>query len=201
MPKPKFREPWIVTDKLTIGSTHLTEQTAGLTALADLDTLDTTVAELNTLADVTAGTVAASKAVVVNASKNAGTFGTVTSPTNAAAVTGDLVGSHRHTVEELTATDDLTITAGVVLLNHIETPIAATLPAPAAGDELFIINNSASGTAAHTVTCAAGVTFDGTNDEATLDAPNEALHLVAISATRWFIVQNIGTVGLDTSGE
>lgn len=88
---------------------------------------------------------------------------------------------------------------GVVQLNHDTVVIAATLAAPAAGDDLWIVNNSAAGTTAHTVTLAAGVTFDGTNDIATLDAPGEALHLVALSATRWFIAENIGSVALSSS--
>jgi len=48
------------------------------------------------------------------------------------------------------------------------------------------------------VTCPAGVTFDGTNNRATLNAPGEALHLIAISPTRWFILENIGSVGLSS---
>lgn len=111
-------------------------------------------------------------------------------------VTGNTVGEHRHSVQTLTATGAVTINSGVLLLSHASTIIAATLDAPVAGDELYIINSSASGTAAHTVTTAAGVTWDGTNDTATLDAPGEALHVIAISATRWFILENIGTVGL-----
>ena len=109
-------------------------------------------------------------------------------------LTGNTVGQHRHTVQELTETGAITINSGVVLLNHASTIIAATLDAPTAGDELYIINSSASGTAAHTVTLPSGVTWDGTNDVATLNAPGEALHVVAISATRWFILENIGSV-------
>lgn len=205
MARLKRRTPWLTTNKLSIGGTHLTEQSAALIAVADLDQLTAEVTEINTLADVTAGTVAASKAVVVNSSKNVGTFGTVTAATFAGNVTGDvtgdLIGQHRHAVETLTESDAITLTSGVVLLNHVTTPIAATLAAPTAGDELYIIDSSATGTAAHTVTCAEGVTFDGTNDEATLDVLGEALHLIAISATRWFILENIGEVGLGTSGE
>lgn len=111
-------------------------------------------------------------------------------------LTGDVVGEHRHSSQELTASGAVTINSGVLLLNHASTIIAATLDAPTVGDELYIINNSASGTAAHTVTTAAGVTWDGTNNTATLNAPDEALHVIAISATRWFILENIGTVGL-----
>jgi hypothetical protein len=98
--------------------------------------------------------------------------------------------------QELTATDAFTIDSGLLLLNHATVAIEATLDAPAAGDEFLIINNSASGTAAHTVTVPGGVTWDGSSTVATLDAPGEALHVVAISAARWFILENIGTVGL-----
>lgn len=98
--------------------------------------------------------------------------------------------------QELTASGAITINSGVLLLNHATVAVEATLDAPAVGDELFIINNSASGTAAHTVTVPGGVTLDGSSTIATLDAPGEALHLVAISAARWFIMENIGTVGL-----
>lgn len=113
-------------------------------------------------------------------------------------VTGDVVGEHRHSTQELTASGAITINSGLVFLNHATVAIAATLDAPTAGDELFIINTSASGTAGHTVTTAAGVTFDGTNNTATLNAPDEALHIVAVSATRWYIVTNNGSVALSS---
>lgn len=87
---------------------------------------------------------------------------------------------------------------GLVTLAHATVVIAATLAAPIAGDDVIIVNTSASGTAAHTVTLPAGVTFDGTNNTATLDAPEEALHLVAVSTTRWKIMENIGAVALST---
>jgi len=110
------------------------------------------------------------------------------------------VGQHQHATQELTASGAITLNSGVVLLNHATVAIAATLDAPTAGDELYIIDSSASGTAAHTVTLPEGVTWDGTNDIATFNAPGEALHVVAISATRWFIMENIGSVGLSASG-
>jgi hypothetical protein len=111
-------------------------------------------------------------------------------------VAANVTGQHTHSVQELTASGAITINSGIVLLNHASTIIAATLDAPTAGDELFIINNSPSGTAAHTVTLPAGVTWDGTNNTATLNAPEESLHVVAISATRWKIMENIGSVAL-----
>lgn len=113
-------------------------------------------------------------------------------------VTGNVAGQHRHAVQTLTATGAITLNSGLVLLNHATVVIAATLDAPTAGDELYIVDSSASGTAAHTVSLPAGVTFDGTNNTATLNAPGEALHLIALSATRWFILENIGSVALST---
>ena len=50
-------------------------------------------AELETIDGVTAGTVAASKAVVVDGSKDAGTFGTVTAGTFVGALTGNASGT------------------------------------------------------------------------------------------------------------
>ena len=101
--------------------------------------------------------------------------------------------------QTLTATGAITVGKhGLVQLNHATVVIAATLAAPEAGYDLVIVNNSASGTAAHTVTLPAGVTFDGSANTATLNAPGEALHIVALSATRWFILENIGSVALST---
>ena len=102
------------------------------------------------------------------------------------------------TTQALTITGAITVTSGLVLLDHASVIIEATLAAPTAGDELFIVDSSATGTAAHTVTAAAGVTFDGTNNTATLNALGEALHIIAISATRWLIVTNLGSVSLSS---
>jgi len=117
--------------------------------------------------------------------------------TGATAFDGGATGASqlRRATQTLTATGAITITNGLVMLNHATVVIAATLAAPTAGDELFIVDSSASGTAAHTVTLS-GVTFDGTNSVATFNAPGEALHLIALSATRWFILENIGSVAL-----
>ena len=109
-------------------------------------------------------------------------------------VTGNVSGEVKNAVQTLAASGAITLNSGLVLLAHATVPVEATLDAPAAGDELFIVNNSASGTAAHTVTLPAGVTWDGTNDVATFNAPGEALHVIALSATRWLILENIGTV-------
>lgn len=102
--------------------------------------------------------------------------------------------------QTLTASGAITVGRnGTVQLNHASVVIAATLAAPTAGDTILIVNNSASGTAAHTVTLPAGVTFNAAgNNTATLNAPDEALLLRALSSTRWYIVVNNGSVGLST---
>lgn len=97
--------------------------------------------------------------------------------------------------QELTVTGAINTDASLVYLNHATEVIAATRVAPAEGDVLVIINTSASGDAAHTVTLPEGVTWDGTNRIATLNAPDEALVCVASSATRYRVLVNLGTVG------
>lgn len=117
-------------------------------------------------------------------------------------VTGDLTGNVdgevRNARQTLTISGAITLNSGLVILDHISVIIAATLDAPAIGDELYIVDFAASGTPAHTVTTAAGVTFDGTNNTATLNAPDEALFIIALSATRWFIMVNVGSVALSS---
>lgn len=98
--------------------------------------------------------------------------------------------------QELTTTGAITINSGLVLLNHATVVIAATLDAPVVGDELIIVDSSATGTAAHTVTLSGGVTWDGTNTVATFNLLGETLHVIAITTTRWLILENIGSVAL-----
>lgn len=114
-------------------------------------------------------------------------------------VTGNITGKHFKGVDAFTATSGSAITKEVCTLAHDSTPIAATLAAPVAGQQLYILNTSSTGTAAHTVKCASGVTFDGTNNTATFNAPAEALDLIALSATRWYIKTNTGSVGLSST--
>lgn len=74
-----------------------------------------------------------------------------------------------------------------------------TLAAPSEGDVATIrINSITSGTVV--LTCAAGVTFDGTNNTATFDAAGDSLVLAYKSATQWQIVLNIGAVALSAVG-
>ena len=99
-------------------------------------------------------------------------------------------------VQELTATGAVTAGKQSIELNHTGTIVAATIADASTHQGLFIVKNtSASGTAAHTLTLTAG-TFDGTNNVATLDAPNECLIVYFDSAGNGTIVENVGTVGL-----
>jgi hypothetical protein len=99
-------------------------------------------------------------------------------------------------VRTLTASGAIPAGVQAVELNHTSVVIAATIASSVNHPGLFIVKNtSASGTAAHTLTLTAG-TFNGTNNVATLNAPNEALVVYFDSAGKGTIVENIGAVGL-----
>ena len=99
-------------------------------------------------------------------------------------------------VQELTATGAVTAGVQSVELNHATVVAAATIADASTHQGLFIVKNtSASGTAAHTLTLTSG-TFNGTNNVATLNAPNEALVVYFDSAGDGTIIENIGTVAL-----
>lgn len=107
---------------------------------------------------------------------------------------GALAGIIQLETQELTASGAINPNVSLVALNHASTVIAATRVAPKTGYAMIIINTSASGTAAHTVTLPDGVTWDGTNRVATLNAPDEALICIASSPTRYQVLVNAGGV-------
>jgi uncharacterized protein with ACT and thioredoxin-like domain len=87
------------------------------------------------------------------------------------------------------------VTNGVTAITGGEGIADMTLAAPSPGDRATIrINTITSGSVV--VTCATGVTLDGTNKKATFDAAGEALVLAYKSPTQWQIVLNIGGVAL-----
>jgi len=97
---------------------------------------------------------------------------------------------------------DVTVSAAIseniqsVELNHATVAVVTTIADAANHAGLFVVKNtSASGTAAHTLTLTAG-TFNGTNNVATLNAPDEALVVFFDSAGNGTVVANIGTVAL-----
>lgn len=110
-------------------------------------------------------------------------------------------GQVKRKIELHTATGAIRDTAGLVLLSHPSTVIAATLPAPTLGDDLIIVNASPSGTAAHQVTPVAGTTIDGSGGAVVLGTPGNVLHLVAQSATAWVRVSAGGGGGGEVTAE
>ena len=99
-------------------------------------------------------------------------------------------------VQELTATGAVTAGMQSVELNHASTIIAATIADAADhGGFFYVVNTSASGTAAHTLTLTSG-TFDGTNNVATLNAPAESLLVFFDSSGNGRIILNTGSVAL-----
>jgi hypothetical protein len=99
---------------------------------------------------------------------------------------------------EVLATAGGTVPAGIreVQLNHISTLAAAVIADAALHAGLFVVvNTSASGTEAHTLTLTAG-TFDGSNNVATLNAPAEMLIVWFDGDGNGRIIQNTGAVAL-----
>lgn len=107
------------------------------------------------------------------------------------------ISALRDKVQTLTASGAVDEDTTILILNSTTPLIAATIAAPAAGRELKIFQLDG-GTAGHTVTLTAG-TFNGSNTIATLNAAGEALHLVGVSATRFGVLVNTGTVGFTGS--
>jgi hypothetical protein len=100
------------------------------------------------------------------------------------------------TSQELLASGAVTPGVSSIELNHATVIIAATISTSLDHQGLFVVKDtSASGTAAHTLTLTVG-TFNGTNNVATLNAPDEALVVWFDSAGDGTIVENVGTVAL-----
>ena len=74
------------------------------------------------------------------------------------------------------------------------TKIEIVIDAPKVG-WLLVISQKDAGTAGHTVTLTAG-DYDGSNAIATFNAAEETLVLLGVSATRFVILENIGSVAL-----
>jgi hypothetical protein len=76
------------------------------------------------------------------------------------------------------------------------TAVAMTIAAPAAG-RLLVISQLDAGTVGNTVTLSAGA-YETGKTTATFNAKDETLVLFGISATRFVVVENIGSVALST---
>jgi hypothetical protein len=100
--------------------------------------------------------------------------------------------------KELTVSGAVTPGVESVELNHATVAVAATIANSLGHPGLFVVKNtSASGTAAHSLTLTVG-TFDGTNNKAVLNAPNEALAVYFDSGGDGTILENVGSVALSS---
>lgn len=96
--------------------------------------------------------------------------------------------------QELTASGAIASSVKDIRLNHATVAIAATFtPKPGL---VTITDNSASGTAGHSVTLGGGATFNGTNTIATLNAPAESLVVFFDDDLKGVVVVNTGSVAL-----
>lgn len=128
--------------------------------------------------------------IVVNTTTGSTTVATV------AVVTLDGAASISGGTQELTATAAASAGIRILELNHASVVIAATIADASLHQGLFVVvNTSASGTAAHTLTLTSG-TFNGTDTIATLNAPAEALTVIFDDAGNGTIVSNLGAVAL-----
>lgn len=122
---------------------------------------------------------------------NASRFELLVTASSSSTVTAQLFTS-----QELTASAAITPGVSSIELNHASVAVVTTIADTKAHQGLFVIKDtSASGTAAHTVTCTVG-TLNGTNNVATLNAPDECLVVWFDSAGNGTIVENVGTVAL-----
>ena len=100
-------------------------------------------------------------------------------------------------VTAYTATGAIALPAGVASMNTTAGAMAMTLANPGAAGVMLVITLAVRGGSNNAVvTTATAAGFDGTNNTATFDAAAETLVLISITATRWAIVENIGSVGL-----
>lgn len=82
-------------------------------------------------------------------------------------------------------------------LTELDTSVAIThvMDAPVAGVQKQLIKTDASTETITVDTGSSEITFNGTNCLATFDGAGEALILRGLSATRWLVLTNTGSVG------
>lgn len=109
-------------------------------------------------------------------------------------VTGDLEGAVTLDSKTFTAddTDVSDETASLWILNGLSANVQLAECTPALGKLLIITCIDSTNTT--DVDCVSGATFDGTNATATFDAADDTLVLMGLSATRWLVLVNVGSV-------
>ncbi len=187
---------------LKLAGTAVTATAAEINAIAGGGL---SAAELGVLDGVTAGTVTASKALVVSSDKDIASLRRIT-------VTGyvaDAVATAANAVSSTAGSTSFTAVpnGGVTFLSCTGSTATSLcgfrLAAPVAGVEKTIVA-SAGIDATHDAiveTNASGVTigYAATNHRMAFDAVDEAVVLRGISATKWVVVSNEGTVALSTN--
>jgi hypothetical protein len=102
-----------------------------------------------------------------------------------------------HVVVTHTAAGALTLTEShsVIACDTTTQATPITLPDASAypGKEYIIVFETDAGTDV-VVTCAAGDTFDATNNQATMNDAADYLHIIAIGSNRWFVIGDTGNV-------
>lgn len=101
-------------------------------------------------------------------------------------------------VQELTVSGTVTVGVCSIELNHITVIVAAVIAVAPVNTLLIVKNTSASGIIAHTLTLTSG-TFNGTNNIATLNAPNEALVVFFDSNGDGTVVENVDGVAFSST--
>jgi len=186
---------WLTGTNLSLSGTL---GVTGVTTLTGLLNADGGIA-----VDTDKFTVSAAGAVVVASTlavTGASTLTGATAVTGALTTNGGIVMAAektlKFTAKDYTANGAIA-TKGYVTLSKTGALTAMTLAAPTAG-ELLIIHDKVNGSADdHVVTAeAASATFDGSNDILTFNAADEVVVLLGVSATRWVILENIGSVAL-----
>lgn len=112
-------------------------------------------------------------------------------------VTGNIVGRIILNSSTPAADGAADMTKSLFILNGATTTIDLTGFTPTAIGQVAVIICSDS-TNDCTVKCGTGCTFDGTNNTSTYADAGDALLLVALSLTRWFIIVNVGSVALSS---
>ena len=144
-----------------------------------------TAAELNTLHSVTAGTVAASKAVVVDANKDVASFRNLTA-------TGLITaGTIKAPKVVTTASGDgaITISEGIVKITK-GSAAALTLADPASGDEGKVITIVSTTAYAHTISNTGGSGFNAggaSKIKASYTGVGDTMAVVALG-TKWYVL-------------
>ncbi len=185
-----------------MGYTHFSKVTAGSVD----STGAVTAGSVDSTGAVTAGSVASTGAVTAG---SVASTGAVTAGEFATGAVGSEVyltasmpeinnaADVSARVQSLIASGAITPGIQSVELDNDTVAIDSTIADSAYHQGLFVVKDtSASGTTAvHTITLTIG-TFDGTNNIATMDAPNDALIIYFDSVGNGTIVANIGAVVL-----